>query len=559
MSVGDNMKSDIEIANMQELLPIEEVAKKLHIEKENIECYGNTKAKLGLDLMEKLKPKEDGKLILVTSTSPTPFGEGKTTMSIGIHDALCKLGYSSLVTLREPSLGPVFGIKGGATGGGYAQVVPMEEINLHFTGDMHAITSANNLLSAAIDNHIFQGNALKIDRERIEHPRCMDMNDRALRHIEVSLSKNETPRKEKFVITVASELMAILCLASDLNDLKRRIANMLIAYNEDGMPIYVSDLGIEDAMTILMKDAIKPNLVQTLEQNPAIIHGGPFANIAHGCNSVIATKLSLKLADYVVTEAGFGSELGAEKFLDIKCPKAKLKPNVIVLNTTIRSMKYHGGVTKEDLETENLEAIQKGLSNLKAHYANMKLYTEHVIVCINQFATDTKKELEFVCNLLEEEHILYERCEAHTKGGKGALALAQKILELAQSESDYHPLYDSKLSIQEKIECVATKIYHASSVEYLDGVLDKIKSYENMGKGSYPVCIAKTQYSFSDDAKKLGDPRGHKVTVRDVKLNNGAEFIVVYMGSIMTMPGLSKEPAMLHMKIDEFETISGLF
>lgn len=559
MKLGDNMKTDIEIAHEQELLPIDEIAKKLHISTDDIDCYGKTKAKLDLSLLDKWKQEADGKLILVTSTSPTPFGEGKTTMSIGIHDALCKLGYSSLVTLREPSLGPVFGIKGGATGGGFAQVVPMEEINLHFTGDMHAITSANNLLSAAIDNHIFQGNELHFDINRIEHPRCMDMNDRALRHIEVSHSKNETPRQEKFVITVASELMAILCLATSLMDLKRRIGNMLVAYNMDGDPIYVSDLGIEDAMTILMKDAMKPNLVQTLEQNPAIIHGGPFANIAHGCNSVVATKLSLKLADYVVTEAGFGSELGAEKFLDIKCPKAGLKPNVIVLNTTIRSMKYHGGILKEELEHENIEAIQKGISNLKAHYANMKLYTEHVIVCINRFQTDTETEIKTVCDLLDEMGIIYAISEAHTKGGKGTLELAQKILELANEESDYQPLYDKSLSIQEKIDCVATKIYHASSVIYLDGVLDKIKTYEQMGKGTYPICIAKTQYSFSDDPKKIGDPRGHQVTVRDVKLNNGAEFIVVYMGSIMTMPGLSKNPAMNHMKIDECETISGLF
>lgn len=553
------MKTDIEISKSIDLIPILDVAHRLNIEDKYVECYGNKKAKLDLSLLKQLQREEDGKLILVTSTSPTPFGEGKTTMSIGIHDALCKLGYSSLVTLREPSLGPVFGIKGGATGGGYSQVVPMDEINLHFTGDMHAITSANNLLSAAIDNHIFQGNELHINPEKIVHPRCMDMNDRALRNIEVGLSKNETPRKEKFVITVASELMAILCLSNDLMDLKRRIGNMLIAYDMDENPIYVSSLGIEDAMTILMKDALKPNLVQTLEGNPAIIHGGPFANIAHGCNSLIATKLSLKLADYVVTEAGFGSELGAEKFLDIKCPKGNLKPDVIVLNTTIRSLKYHGGILKDNFVEENVEAVKAGFCNLKAHIENMLLYTSHIVVCINSFFTDTEEELNMVESLLDEMHISYAVSKSHEEGGKGAISLAQKVIELATKPNDYHPLYEEALSLKEKIETVSKKIYHASDVKYEEGVLELLDTYEKMGASNFPVCIAKTQYSFSDDPKKLGDPRGTTVTVRNVKLNRGAEFVVIYMGSIMTMPGLSKQPAMLNMKIDEKGNISGLF
>lgn len=552
------MKTDIEISEAYQAVPILEIAKKIGVAS-YFEPYGKWKGKIDLSIFDHLKEKQDGHLILVTSTSPTPMGEGKTTMAIGLHDAFCKLGYSSIATLREPSLGPVFGMKGGATGGGYAQVYPMDEINLHFTGDMHAITSTNNLLSAAIDNHIYQGNELRIDKNKIIHSRCLDMNDRNLREIEVGLSKQGIPHREQFVITVATELMAILCLSESLSDLKRRIGNMLVAYDLDEKPIYVSDLHVEDAMTILLKDALKPNLVQTLEGNPALIHGGPFANIAHGCNSLLATRLALKKADYVVTEAGFGSDLGAEKFLDILCPKGNLKPDVIVLNMTIRSMKYHGGVLKEELNKENLEALQQGMCNLKAHLENMRKYTSHIVICVNQFSTDTKKELELVENILQKLDVKYAFCLAHTKGGEGALELAEKVIEQANLENDYHPLYPKELSLKEKIEKVATEIYHAKDVVYQEGVVKKLKEFEELGAKEFPVCIAKTQYSFSDDAKKLGDPRNFTMHVRDVKLNRGAEFVVVYMGNIMTMPGLSKQPAMLNMEISDKGEIKGLF
>lgn len=552
------MKTDIEISNAYQGKAITELAKKLHLDT-YLEPYGKWKGKIDLSILDDNQNCSDGKLILVTSTSPTPMGEGKTTMAIGLDDALNKLGYNSIVALREPSLGPVFGIKGGATGGGYAQVYPMDEINLHFTGDMHALTSANNLLSAAIDNHIYQGNELRIDQNRILHPRCLDINDRNLREIEVGLSKQGVPRKEHFVITVATELMAILCLSQDLKDLKRRIGNILFAYDLDGNPLYVTDLKVEDALTILLKDALKPNLVQTLEGNPALIHGGPFANIAHGCNSLLATRLALKKADYVVTEAGFGSDLGAEKFLDILCPKGNLKPDVIVLNMTIRSMKYHGGVLKEELNKENLEALQQGMCNLKAHLENMRKYTSHIVICVNQFSTDTKKELELVENILQKLDVKYAFCLAHTKGGEGALELAEKVIEQANLENDYHPLYPKELSLKEKIEKVATEIYHAQDVVYQEGVAEKLKEFEELGAKEFSVCIAKTQYSFSDDAKKLGDPRNFTMHVRDVKLNRGAEFVVVYMGNIMTMPGLSKQPAMLNMEISDKGEIKGLF
>ncbi len=552
------MKTDMEITESYQGIPISSLAQKLGVAS-YFEPYGKWKGKIDLSIYHTLKDKEDGKLILVTSTSPTPMGEGKTTMVIGLHDALCQLGYRSLATLREPSLGPVFGIKGGATGGGYAQVYPMDEINLHFTGDMHAITSANNLLSAAIDNHIYQGNELHINPDKIVHPRCLDINDRNLREIEVGLGKQGVCHREHFVITVATELMAILCLSDSLADLKRRIGNMLIAYDVENNPVYVSDLHVEDAMTILLKDALKPNLVQTLEENPVLIHGGPFANIAHGCNSLLATKLALKLSDYVVTEAGFGSDLGAEKFLDIKCPKGNLKPNVIVLNMTIRSMKYHGGISKEQLEQENLEALEKGMANLKAHLENMKKYTSHVVVCINHFPTDTKKELSLVKKVLESLSVPYACSTAYQEGGKGSIELAKKVLQLCQLEPDFHPLYDMNLSLRQKIETVVKEIYHAKEVHYQKGVVEKLKEYENMGAMLEPVCIAKTQYSFSDDATKLGDPRNFKVEVKDVKWNRGAEFVVVYMGNIMTMPGLSKKPAMTSMHITNDGHISGLF
>lgn len=552
------MKTDIEITEAYQGIPISTLAQKLGIEP-YFEPYGKWKGKIDLSLYDQLQEKEEGKLILVTSTSPTPMGEGKTTMVIGLHDALCKLGYHSLATLREPSLGPVFGIKGGATGGGYAQVYPMDEINLHFTGDMHAITSANNLLSAAIDNHIYQGNELHIDENKIVHTRCLDINDRNLREIEVGCGKQGVHHREQFVITVATELMAILCLSDSLADLKRRIGNMLIAYDVENQPICVSDLHVEDAMTILLKDALKPNLVQTLEGNPVLIHGGPFANIAHGCNSLLATKLALKLSDYVVTEAGFGSDLGAEKFLDIKCPKGNLKPHVIVLNMTIRSMKYHGGVSKDQLAQENVKALEKGMTNLKAHLENMRKYTSHVVVCINQFPTDSHKELSFVKKALETLHVPYACSTAYQDGGKGSVELAKTVIQLCQQEPDFHPLYEMNLSLTKKIETIATEIYHAKKVCYQDGVLEKLKEYENMGATSQPVCIAKTQYSFSDDAKKLGDPRDFVVEVKDVKWNRGAEFVVVYMGNIMTMPGLSKKPAMTSMHITNNGHITGLF
>lgn len=552
------MKTDIEISNAYQGKTITELSKKLDLDT-YLEPYGKWKGKIDLSILEDNQNCPDGKLILMTSTSPTPMGEGKTTMAIGLNDALNKLGYNSIVALREPSLGPVFGIKGGATGGGYAQVYPMDEINLHFTGDMHALTSANNLLSAAIDNHIYQGNELRIDQNRILHPRCLDINDRNLREIEVGLSKQGVPRKEHFVITVATELMAILCLSQDLKDLKRRIGNILFAYDLDGNPLYVTDLKVEDALTILLKDALKPNLVQTLEGNPALIHGGPFANIAHGCNSLLATRLALKKADYVVTEAGFGSDLGAEKFLDILCPKGNLKPDVIVLNMTIRSMKYHGGVPKEELNKENLEALKQGMCNLKAHLENMRKYTSHIVICVNQFSTDTTKELELVENILQNLDVKYAFSLAHTKGGEGALRLAEEVVEQANLENDYHPLYPEELSLKEKIETIATEIYHAKDVVYQEGVIEKLKEFEALGAKEFPVCIAKTQYSFSDDAKKLGDPRNFSMHVRDVKLNRGAEFVVVYMGNIMTMPGLSKKPAMLNMEISDKGEIKGLF
>lgn len=552
------MKTDVEIASTYQGIPISSLAQKLGIES-YFEPYGKWKGKIDLSIYETLKDQKDGHLILVTSTSPTPMGEGKTTMAIGLHDALCQLGCSSFATLREPSLGPVFGIKGGAAGGGYAQVYPMDEINLHFTGDIHAITSANNLLSAAIDNHIYQGNELHINPNKIIHSRCLDINDRNLRDVEVGVGRQGVCHCEHFVITVATELMAILCLSESLADLKRRIGNMLIAYDMENHPVYVSDLHVEDAMTILLKDALKPNLVQTLEGNPVLIHGGPFANIAHGCNSLLATKLALKLSDYVVTEAGFGSDLGAEKFLDIKCPKGDLKPNVIVLNMTIRSMKYHGGMAKEELEQENIEALEKGMVNLKAHLENMRKYTSHIVICINQFPNDTEKELSFVKKGLESLSVPYACSTAYQDGGKGSIQLAKKVLQLCKLEPDFHPLYEMNLPLVQKIDIIAKEIYHAKKVHYQKGVLEKLKEYEDMGAMLEPVCIAKTQYSFSDDANKLGDPRDFVAEVKNVKWNRGAEFVIVYMGNIMTMPGLSKRPAMTSMHITNDGHISGLF
>ncbi len=553
------MKTDIEISNESKKLDIKKVAKKLNIPNRYLEVYGNTKAKISLDIMKKFKDQENGKLILVTSTNPTPYGEGKTTMSIGINDALNKLGNNSLVVLREPSLGPVFGIKGGATGGGYSQVVPMEDINLHFTGDLHAIETCNNLLCAIIDNHIYQGNKLNLDLERITFQRCVDLNDRALRNVIIRYDNKGLERKDKYNITVASEIMAILCLATDLNDLKKRLGNILIGYNKKGKMIFARDLKCVDALAILLKDAIKPNLVQTLENNPAIIHGGPFANIAHGCNSIIATKMGLKLADYVVTEAGFGADLGAEKFLDIKCPNASIKPNAIVINATIRSMKYNGGVLKDAINMENMEALAKGIENLKTHIENMQKYTKNIIVCLNKFNFDTESEIKFVKNYVEALGCSFDISESFAKGGEGALGLASKIIKICDNEVDYHQLYDYNLSLIEKINKVCTEIYRASNVVISDQAKEKLALYEQNGFGNLPVCIAKTQYSLTDNQKILGAPREFTMTVTDVRLSSGAGFVVCLMGNIMTMPGLSKEPAYLKMKISKSGKISGLY
>ena len=553
------MKTDIEISNESKKMNIKKIAKKLNIPNRYLEVYGNTKAKISLDIMKKFKDRENGKLLLVTSTNPTPYGEGKTTMSIGINDALNKLGKNSLVVLREPSLGPVFGIKGGATGGGYSHVVPMEDINLHFTGDLHAIETCNNLLCAIIDNHIYQGNKLNLDLERITFQRCVDLNDRALRNVIIRYDNKGLERKDKYNITVASEIMAILCLATDLNDLKKRLGNILIGYNKKGKMIFARDLKCVDALAILLKDAIKPNLVQTLENNPAIIHGGPFANIAHGCNSIIATKMGLKLADYVETEAGFGADLGAEKFLDIKCPNASIKPNAIVINATIRSMKYNGGVLKDAINMENMEALAKGIENLKTHIENMQKYTKNIIVCLNKFNFDTESEIKFVKNYVEALGCSFDISESFAKGGEGALGLASKIIKICDNEIDYHQLYDYNLSLIEKINKVCTEIYRASNVVISDQAKEKLALYEQNGFGNLPVCIAKTQYSLTDNQKILGAPRDFAMTVTDVRLSSGAGFVVCLMGNIMTMPGLSKEPAYLKMKISKSGKISGLY
>jgi len=547
--------TDIEIASKKELIPIEKIAAKIGIKKDELELYGKYKAKI----LKEPVGKKKGKLILVTSINPTPYGEGKTTMSIGIHDALCKLGKKSIVALREPSLGPVFGTKGGATGGGYAQVVPMADINLHFTGDIHAITTANNLLCAAIDNHLFQGNALNINPEKLCFPRAMDMNDRALRDITVGKGKTNFERNDYFVITVASEIMAILCLAKDMDDLKVRLGNIIIGYTFDDKPVYAKDLQIVGALAILLKDAIKPNLVQTLEGNPAIIHGGPFANIAHGCNSIIATNLALSLADYVVTEAGFGSDLGAEKFLDIKCNIGDLKPDAIVVNATIRSLKYNGGCDKDELTVENIDLLKNGLCNLEVHITNMQQYSNHVIVCLNKFHTDTNKEIDIVRKFVEQFNCEFEISEVHAKGGAGGTNLAEKIVAMCSKKATFTPLYHLEDSIYNKIDTIITKIYHANEVIYSDEAKEAIQKIEEMGYSNLPICIAKTQYSISDDPKKLGYPKDYAVSVRGARLCLGAGFIVLYMGNIMTMPGLSKTPAYENMEIDNQYKIKGLF
>ena len=552
---------DIEIARNTKLENIKNIAAKAGIADDELEQYGNFKAKIdSKKLLNRLKDRKNGKLILVTSINPTPLGEGKTTMAIGLADGLTRIGKSAIIALREPSLGPVFGIKGGATGGGYAQVAPMEDINLHFTGDIHAITSANDLLSALIDNHIYYGNELVF--EKVTWKRCVDLNDRQLRKVETGLSgeKNIVTREDGFDITVASEIMAILCLATDIEDLKRRIGNITVGYNKEEKPITVRDLHAEGALTVLLKDAIKPNLVQTLEHTPAIIHGGPFANIAHGCNSIIATKTAMKLADYTITEAGFGSDLGAEKFIDIKCRNAGIKPDAVVCVATIRALKYHGGQAKEKIKTENLEALQKGIKNLNKHLDNLKnVFGLNVIVAINKFDTDTDAEIELFSNALREQNIEMSLVESHEKGSEGAIDLAEKILRIADEEENMQFAYNNSDSVKEKIEKVAKNIYGATGVEYSEKVLQKIEKIEKMGYSHYPVCIAKTQYSFSDDPKNLECNEPYELHVNDIALKTGAEFIVVITGKIMTMPGLPRVPAAEKIDIDKNGNIIGIF
>ncbi len=556
------MLTDIEIAQQAKMLEINEVAAKLGISPGEIEPYGHYKAKLTQRLIDRVKDAPDGKLILVTAINPTPAGEGKTTTSVGLAEGMNKIGKKACLALREPSLGPVFGIKGGAAGGGYAQVVPMEDINLHFTGDMHAITAANNLLAALLDNHIQQGNALDIDVRRILFKRCLDMNDRALRNVVVGMGgkMNGVPREDHFQITVASEIMAILCLAADLPDLKKRLGNILVAYTNGGEPVYARDLKAVGAMTALLKDAINPNLVQTLENNPAIIHGGPFANIAHGCNSVRATKLALKLADYTITEAGFGSDLGAEKFFDIKCRFAGLRPDCVVLVATIRALKYNGGVPKAELTAQNVEALNKGIVNLGVHIENMKKFGVPVVVAINHFYTDTEAEIAAVRAYCEERGVRVAFSDVFLKGGEGAVELANAVVETIDTEeSRFAPIYDEKLTIKEKLATIAREIYRADGVVYTAKAEKAIKEIEALGLDRVPVCVAKTQYSLSDDPAKLGKPEGFSITVSDVRTSNGAGFVVAYTGDIMTMPGLPKTPAADNIDVDENGVITGLF
>ena len=556
------MLSDIQIAQQTPCLPITEIAKKLNIEVDDLEMYGKYKAKLPLSLNKKYADRENGKLILVTAINPTPAGEGKTTITVGLGQAMNKIGKNACIALREPSMGPVFGVKGGAAGGGYSQVIPMEDINLHFTGDMHAITAANNLLCAIIDNHMQQGNDLRIDQRRILFKRCLDMNDRALRNVIVGLGGkvNGVPREDGFMITVASEIMAILCLATDIEDLKTRLGNILVAYTLDNQPVYARDLNAVGSMAALLKDAIKPNLVQTLENTPAIMHGGPFANIAHGCNSVTATKLALKLADYCITEAGFGADLGAEKFLDIKCRYAGLKPECIVVVATIRALKYNGGVARADLQEENVEALKKGIVNLKTHIENMRKYNVPVVVAINKFHTDTDAEIAYIKEFCEEMKVPVSLAEVFAKGGEGGMDLAEKVCAVIdEGKADFAPLYDEKLSIKEKLNTIAKEIYRADGVIFTAAAEKAIKDIEALGQDKLPVCVAKTQYSLSDDPTKLGRPENFTMTVREVKLSAGAGFIVALTGDIMTMPGLPKVPAAYKIDVDADGKIDGLF
>ena len=551
---------DIEIARNTQLEKITKIAEKLNIQEEQLEQYGKYKAKISPEVYQSLKDKKDGKLVLVTAINPTPLGEGKTTMAIGLADGLRKIGKNAILALREPSLGPVFGIKGGATGGGHSQIAPMEDINLHFTGDIHAITSANNLLSAMIDNHIYFGNELGFDR--VVWKRCVDLNDRQLRVVNTGLSqeKNIVPRMDGFDISVASEIMAIFCLATDINDLKRRIGNIIVGYTKENKPITARDLKADGAMTVLLKDAINPNLVQSLEQTPAIVHGGPFANIAHGCNSIIATKLALKLGDYVVTEAGFGADLGAEKFLDIKCRKANLKPDAVVCVATIKALKYHGGMPKEDIKNESIEYLAKGFENLERHIDNLKnRYGLNVIVAINKYTHDTEAEIKFLQEKLQEKGINLSLVESWEKGGDGAKDLAQKIVDLVQETSNFKFAYELNETIEDKIKAVAQKIYGAEDVEFTDEAKLHIKEIEELGYSNLPVCIAKTQYSFSDDPKNLECKELFNIHVQDVVLRAGAEFIVVLTGKIMTMPGLPKTPSAENIDLDENGNIVGIF
>ena len=556
------MKTDIQIAQEATMLPIKDVAASIGIKEDDLELYGKYKAKISDELINRTKKNPDGKLILVTAINPTPAGEGKTTTSVGLGEAFGLLGKKALIALREPSLGPCFGIKGGAAGGGYAQVVPMEDLNLHFTGDFHAITSANNLLAALLDNHIQQGNELGIDPRQIVWKRCMDMNDRVLRNIVVGLGSkmDGMVREDHFVITVASEIMAILCLADDMADLKKRLGRIIVAYTFDGKPVTADDLQATGSMAALLKDALKPNLIQTLEHTPAIVHGGPFANIAHGCNSVRATKTALKLADYVITEAGFGADLGAEKFFDIKCRMAGLKPDAVVLVATIRALKYNGGVPKDELSSENLDALKAGIVNLEKHIENLHKFGVPVVVTLNLFVTDTKAETDFVEQFCKERGCEFALSEVWEKGGEGGIDLANKVLEtIEHKESNFKVLYDDSLSLKEKIETVAKEIYGADGVTYSPAAERELKRITDLGMGDFPVCMAKTQYSLSDDAKKLGRPSGFKINVREVYASAGAGFVVAVNGSIMTMPGLSKKPAAYGIDVDDNGVITGLF
>ncbi len=556
------MKTDIQIAQEAEMTHIREVAAQLGIQEDELELYGKYKAKLSDQLMEKVKGNQDGKLILVTAINPTPAGEGKTTTSVGLGEAFGRLGKKAVLALREPSLGPCFGIKGGAAGGGYAQVVPMEDLNLHFTGDFHAITSANNLLAALLDNHIQQGNELRIDPRQVVWKRCLDMNDRVLRNVVVGLGSkmDGMVREDHFVITVASEIMAVLCLADDMADLKKRLGRMIVAYDFEGKPVTANDLKATGAMAALLKDAMKPNLIQTLEHTPAIVHGGPFANIAHGCNSVRATKTALKLADYVVTEAGFGADLGAEKFLDIKCRMAGLKPDAVVLVATVRALKYNGGVAKAELSQENIDALKRGIVNLEKHIENLQKYKVPVVVTLNSFLSDTKAETDYVEQFCKDRGCEFALSEVWEKGGEGGIALAEKVLKtLEQKECHFKPLYEDGLSLTEKIETVAKEIYGADGVSYAPAALKELKRIEELGMREFPVCMAKTQYSLSDDQAKLGRPQGFTVNVREVYVSAGAGFVVAVTGAIMTMPGLGKTPAAYGIDVSDEGVITGLF